>query len=179
MINPDLSISFTKVALEDGWMGNMSPHPIVYEGVTWKTAEALFQALRFDGQTEVGQQIREAIRTEKSPMGAKMVAKKQVNARVVEPLSNQDKDNMRMVLRLKFDQHPELQKKLRQTAQFSIYEDCSARRPSPWGAIKVINPDHDPERSLSWAFKWQGMNLLGTMLMELRDHYHSTHEVTL
>jgi predicted NAD-dependent protein-ADP-ribosyltransferase YbiA (DUF1768 family) len=32
---------------EYGWLGNMSPHPVKYEGKWWLTAEALFQALRF------------------------------------------------------------------------------------------------------------------------------------
>ena len=45
------SISFTKVSLPFGWLGNMSPFPILYEGKEWKTTEALFQALRFDDES--------------------------------------------------------------------------------------------------------------------------------
>jgi predicted NAD-dependent protein-ADP-ribosyltransferase YbiA (DUF1768 family) len=63
-------ISFSKVALSYGWLGNMSPYPIIYEGKEWRTVEALFQSLRFTDEN-----IIEAIRNEKSPMGAKMKAK--------------------------------------------------------------------------------------------------------
>ena len=59
-------VTFTKVKLPNGWLGNMAPYPLEYEGVTYRTSEALFQALRF----ALGP-IREVI------MGAKMVAKRQ------------------------------------------------------------------------------------------------------
>jgi len=39
---------------------------------------------------------------EKSPMGAKMVAKKNTSRMVVKPMSEQDVENMRLTLRLKF-----------------------------------------------------------------------------
>jgi predicted NAD-dependent protein-ADP-ribosyltransferase YbiA (DUF1768 family) len=48
----------------------MAPYPIEHNGQVWPTSEALFQALRFDDPT-----IREEIRTQKSPMSAKMIAK--------------------------------------------------------------------------------------------------------
>ena len=63
-------IEFTKVDLPYGWLGNMYASPISYEGKIWLTSEALFQALRFEDE-----EIRELIRLEKSPMGAKMKAK--------------------------------------------------------------------------------------------------------
>ena len=64
-------IAFTKVALPFGWLGNMAPYPVTYGGKAWRTTEALFQALRFEDES-----IREAIRQEKSPMAAKLVAKR-------------------------------------------------------------------------------------------------------
>jgi len=54
-----MTIAFKKVREAYGWMSNMSPHPIQ----TWRTAEALFQALRFDDIT-----VKLAIHNEKSPM---------------------------------------------------------------------------------------------------------------
>jgi predicted NAD-dependent protein-ADP-ribosyltransferase YbiA (DUF1768 family) len=42
------SIWFKKVAEEFGWMGNMAPYPIQYDGNIWLTSEALFQSMRFD-----------------------------------------------------------------------------------------------------------------------------------
>jgi predicted NAD-dependent protein-ADP-ribosyltransferase YbiA (DUF1768 family) len=49
-------ITFTKVNLPFGWMGNMSPYPINYMDKTWRTTEALFQALRFNEE-----EIQEAL----------------------------------------------------------------------------------------------------------------------
>jgi predicted NAD-dependent protein-ADP-ribosyltransferase YbiA (DUF1768 family) len=59
------------VDLPYGWLGNMYASPVRYNGEIWKTSEALFQALRFEDL-----EIRALIRNEKSPMGAKMKAKK-------------------------------------------------------------------------------------------------------
>lgn len=53
-------VSFTKVSLPHGWLGNMSPYPINFGGVIWRTSEALFQSLRFKDN-----EIKELIRVEK------------------------------------------------------------------------------------------------------------------
>ena len=60
----------TKVKLPGGWLSNMSPHPVSYEGKRWRTCEALFQALRLEDED-----AKEVIRKESSPMAAKMVPK--------------------------------------------------------------------------------------------------------
>lgn len=146
-----LAIAFTKVALPYGWLGNMSPHPINYEGKTWRTAEALFQALRFDNE-----QDREAIRSQTSPMAAKLVAKRRKLNMVVIPGSDQDVDNMRLVLRLKVEQHPSLRRQLVDTGDAEIIEDCTNRRASIWGAQYGQG-------------RWNGRNLLGSLWMELRN----------
>ena len=65
----DEVIAFTKVKLPFGWLGNMSPHPIIFWDKEWRTAEALFQAGRF----VTDDPIREEIRAEASPMSAKMI----------------------------------------------------------------------------------------------------------
>lgn len=65
--NDPTIISFTKTSLPNGFLGNMFPSPIEYDGKVWKTAEAIFQALRFDDD-----EIRELIRAERSPMFAKV-----------------------------------------------------------------------------------------------------------
>jgi ribA/ribD-fused uncharacterized protein len=146
------TITFTKVKLQWGFFSNMSPHPVTYEGQVWRTTEALFQALRFPKNPT----IQEAIRREKSPMTAKMVAKRERKERTIEPGSDQDLANMRLVLRLKIDQHPSLRKALLETGEATIIEDCSSRRASIWGARFV-------------AGGWEGDNLLGKLWVELRE----------
>jgi ribA/ribD-fused uncharacterized protein len=150
-------IAFTKVDLPYGWLGNMSPHPVTHDGKTYRTAEALFQALRFDDEA-----IREAVRNEKSPMAAKMRAKKHRDKFIVAPQSTIDVENMRAVLHRKLACHPTLTNLLAATGDAFIVEDCS-RRPRGsglfWGAALVDG-------------QWQGANTLGRLWMEIRDKGH-------
>ena len=148
-------IAFTKVSLPYGWMGNMSPHPVVHDGVVYRTSEALFHALRLP----VGHEAREKIREQKSPMAAKMVSKTARDDYVVEPWSAEDVTNMIFCVKLKMEQHPDLMRQLLDTGDARIYEDVTARdrgSGSFWGASK---------KSGSWV----GENMLGEILMEIRD----------
>lgn len=126
-------IGFTKVALPFGWLGNMAPFPVVWEGVTWKTTEALFQALRFEDP-----EIREKIRQEKSPFSAKLVAKSHKEKMIIEPLSRKDVQNMILCVRLKLEQYPELREELKKTGEAVLFEDVSSRKTRGsslfWGA---------------------------------------------
>jgi predicted NAD-dependent protein-ADP-ribosyltransferase YbiA (DUF1768 family) len=126
-------IGFTKVALPFGWLGNMAPFPVVWEGVTWKTTEALFQALRFEDP-----EIREKIRQEKSPFSAKLVAKSHKDKMKIEPLSRKDVQNMILCVNLKLEQYPELREELNKTGEAVLFEDVSSRKTRGsslfWGA---------------------------------------------
>lgn len=156
-----MKIGFTKVSLPYGWMGNMSPYPINYNSKEWRTTEALFQSMRFDNND-----IIEAIRKEKSPMGAKFKAKANKHLMKVEPMSEEDLDNMRICVHLKLEQHPDLIKKLIDTGDSYIFEDVSSRRSRSsslfWGAYedelgKIIGDNH-----------------LGNILMDIRNVYSNT-----
>jgi predicted NAD-dependent protein-ADP-ribosyltransferase YbiA (DUF1768 family) len=128
-------IIIRKVKDEYGWLGNMSPFPVEHLGNLWRTSEALFQALRFDDAA-----IRAKIRDQKSPMSAKMAAKKHRAEMIVEPMSAADLENMRLCLRLKVDQHSELREMLLQTGDALIIEDCSNRQRGSglfWGAALI------------------------------------------
>jgi len=151
-------ILIRKVKDEYGWLGNMSSFPVLYEGKKYRTTEALFQALRFDHE-----KIIESIREQKSPMSAKMKAKKHRDHMVVEPMSDADLDNMRLVLRLKLLQHPKLRTLLLATGDQEIIEDCTKRPRGSglfWGAA---NRDG----------QWVGENWLGRLWMELRAEQNS------
>ena len=147
---------------EYGWLGNMSPHKIMYEKACWLTAEALFQALRFpmDAVNDEGENIREIIYTQKAPMAAKMKAKGSKVKMNITPMGDEDLKNMRMVLRLKFkcNRNP-LERDLLATGDRLIVEDCS-NRPNVaglfWGAKRLADGT------------WEGTNTLGKLWMELR-----------
>ena len=146
-------IVIRKVAEPHGCWGNMAPYPVVYQGKGYRTTEALFQSLRFDDEG-----IIDAIRVEKSPMGAKFVTKRYRAKMVVEPRSVQDLDNMRLCLRLKVEQYPELARALLDTGEEQIVEDCTRRQRGTglfWGAALVDG-------------EWRGENWLGKLWMELR-----------
>jgi predicted NAD-dependent protein-ADP-ribosyltransferase YbiA (DUF1768 family) len=113
-------ITFTKVKLPYGWLGNMSPYPVEYEGKEWRTTEALFQALRFEDE-----EIRELIRSQKSPMAAKMMAKKHRESMTIQPMSDDDYGNMALCLILKLKHHPILIESLLETGNSIIVEDLT------------------------------------------------------
>ena len=153
MIKKSVVIEFTKVNLPWGWLGNMYASLIEYDGKKWLTSEALFQALRFDDE-----EIRELIRNEKSPMGAKMKAKGNKNRMVIEPMSEKDVENMKMVVRLKFEQNLVLRSRLKVSGEHVIVENIGNR---------------NGERHLFWGMKkindeWVGNNRMGKILMEIR-----------
>jgi predicted NAD-dependent protein-ADP-ribosyltransferase YbiA (DUF1768 family) len=160
-------IAFTKVKLPYGWMSNMSPHPIEHNGKKWRTAEALFQALRF-----CDSEIQERIRAETSPIGCKLRVKAivkdltvrgELHKRCIEPMSEPDLKNMELCLRLKLKQHPKLVTDLLATRDSPIYEDVTSRGARGtnlfWGAMR--NPNG----------AWTGRNELGKMWERLRTEF--------
>lgn len=154
-------ISFTKVKLPYGWLGNMAPFPIRWGGVVWLTSEALFQARRFAD----GDPVREKIRGEVSPMSAKMVAKANRATMVVEPQSEADLALMADVLRLKVAAHPLLVVQILNTGNDEIVEDCTARPNGSglfWGAARQSDGT------------WRGENHLGRLWMALRADLRRT-----
>ena len=162
---PDVIMSdviIRKVNDVNGWLGNMSAHPVKHEGKWWLTAEALFQALRFpmDAVNDEGMNIREIIYTQKAPMAAKMKSKRYKDKRNITPMGNEDLENMKIVLRLKFGKHNNpIETDLLGTGDRFIVEDCS-NRPNVsglfWGAKRLADRT------------WGGTNMLGKLLMELR-----------
>lgn len=164
-MNPP-DIAFRKVRAPWGWLSNMSPHPVHFEGYEWKTAEHLFQGLRFRAPDLW---VRTVIRQQTSPMSAKMTAKRHLHNAVVVPRSPEDLDNMRKVLRLKLEQHADLRKALVATGESRLIEDVSAR-PSEsglfWGMRWI--PAHIVEGVQIADGHWEGQNKLGELWAEVR-----------
>jgi len=156
-------IAFTKVNLPYGWLGNMAAEPVVYQGKRYRTSEALFQCMRFEGHPAVQQAIRDCA----SPMAAKMTAKKhrQLIQGTVEFMGTEDVERMRLCLRLRVEQHSGIKRMLLATGERLLVEDVSKRRgPSAlfWGAY------WDAAQEV-----WVGQNTLGSCWMELRGNLAS------
>lgn len=152
------SVVFRKTKELYGGLSNMAAgFPITVNGITIPTSEALYQACRFPHLPDV----QERILKEKSPMSAKMVSKPFRNQ------SRKDWDNvrvniMRWCLRIKLAQHfIDFGKLLESTFNKPIVEDST--RDDFWGAIR----DKKDDNILS------GGNVLGRLLMELRQRYNA------
>lgn len=134
----------------------MSPHPLEMFGKSWRTSEALFQAMRFTDEAP-----REEIRSKTSPMAAKWTAKRWLKEHshqcIVQPKSVQDLENMKFCLRAKIAQHPELKEMLLATDDAVLIEDESSRRGNRgfWGAAYLEQ-------------NWVGENHLGNLWMIIR-----------
>jgi ribA/ribD-fused uncharacterized protein len=149
------SVSFRKTSEEWGGFSNMAAgFPIVVNNVEWRTSEALYQALRFPDFPEV----QELIRTEKSPMAAKMVSKPHRHQSSRKDWDVVRIDLMYWCLRVKltcnFNMFGEL---LRKSRNAEIVENSSKDR--FWGAVPV-NDDY-----------LQGQNVLGVLITKLRQEW--------
>ncbi len=152
-----MSIWFKGVKEPNGWMGNMAPYPITYNGQVWLTSEALFQSMRFNDPL-----IKDVIRGEKSPMSAKMKAKSHRANYIIAPMSPQDIANMEACVLLKFQQHPKIAGMLMATGSHPIYEDASNRKGESalfWGAYR---DSKNPIMPIN------GQNMMGEILMKVR-----------
>jgi ribA/ribD-fused uncharacterized protein len=150
----DPVIRITKVREENGWLHCMSPHPIEYQSNKFRTAEALFQWMRFKDHPLVQKKILE----QKSPMAAKMMARKNralLNRGEKWDEAPEDIDLMKKCLELKFEQHPELVEKL---VDCTTHDRESSRF---WGAVLINDV-------------WHGENKLGKLIMELREKLNSS-----
>lgn len=156
-----MSLWFKGVKEPNGWMGNMAPYPITYNGQVWRTSEALFQSMRFNDPI-----IKGLIQAEESPMSAKMIAKKTIyrKQRIIKPMSPQDIANMEACVLLKFQQHPKIARLLMATGSHPIYEDASNRKGESalfWGAYR-------DSKNPIMPIKGKGTNMMGDILIKLR-----------
>ena len=141
----------------NGWMGNMAPYPITHNGQVWRTSAALFQSMRYEDPL-----IKEIIRNEKSILSVIMKLKKYRNQMVVVPMTELDVENMRKCVKIKFDQHPQLKNALIETGKSLIYQDTgnkNGKREMFWGVKRLSESE------------WDGNNMMGRILMDLRDEY--------
>jgi ribA/ribD-fused uncharacterized protein len=157
------SCVFRKTKELYGGLSNMaSGFPLLINGHKILTSEALYQACRFPHLPD----LQGKIIKEKSPMAAKMVGK---------PFRSDSRpdwddvriDIMRWCLRVKLAQNfLEFRKLLESTSTKPIVEDSF--RDNFWGAIR----DKKDENIL------RGVNVLGELLMELRQFYFEKKNTT-
>ena len=144
---------FLKTNERFGELSNMAPRfPVTVNGVKILTVEALYQACRFPHDPEIQQMII----AERSPMSAKMRSKP-FRDRTRHDWDRVRINLMRWCLRVKLNQNPDtFSSVLLSTGDMQIVEK-KVRRADFWGA------QEQPDGTLV------GLNVLGRLLMELRD----------
>jgi ribA/ribD-fused uncharacterized protein len=129
------------------FLSNMYEHPILYNGMTWKSSEHAYQAMKATNKIDMFK-----IKAARTPKLSKTIGH-QCECR---PDWNDVKvDIMREVIKAKFSD-PALTEQLLSTGDCELIEgnDWWDRE---WGCIK----DEDGD--------WTGKNWLGVILMEVRD----------
>ena len=137
-----------------GGLSNMaSGFPVMVNDIAIRTSEALYQALRFPER----QELQHLVIAQNSPMTAKMKSKVYRDLHTREDWDDVRVDVMRWCLRVKLAQNWQtFGDLLRKTGDRPIVED--SRKDDFWGA----KPTEDGELLC-------GRNVLGKLLMELRD----------
>jgi ribA/ribD-fused uncharacterized protein len=121
------------------WLSNFYPAPIQWNGKEWPTSEHLYQGLKLEKTVDA-----ERVRKAKTPEAAKNIAH-EVGYNLSIP---QRAHLMRIAIREKFSQHPNLAEKLLATQ----------------GVIVETSP-HDHFWGEGYG---EGLNLMGMLLTELR-----------
>lgn len=153
----DECIPFSKVEEQWGIFGNFAPVPLMVNGVEFVNSEQLFQMMKFTDAETI-----KAIHNCRG-MNIKYAAKAAEKLGLRRPDWGQIiVDVMKFCLQTKYEQSEEFRQTLKETVGKTIVEDQTRfkkKTADTWGA-KLING------------KFVGSNLLGRLLMELRDNGH-------
>ena len=149
-----MAINFYSTNDEFGEFSNFALFPITLKGVIWPTTEHYFQAQKFAGAPH-----EEAIRLAPSPSQAAKMGRQR--SRPLRKDWEQVKDDiMRQAVLAKFQQHPSLQSLLLSTGNADIVEHT--KNDAYWGD----------------AGDGSGLNMLGRILMEIRDKLRAASATT-
>lgn len=156
----DKCVRIHKVQDRWGILCNFAGTPLTVRGFTFKSSEQLFQLMKFNdvevvrnilaGITHGGKKCHEVKKTVKSY--EKEYRRDDWGSMII--------DAMKFCLQTKFDQCEEFRNKLQESAGSFIVEDQTSfpkKSPDAWG-VKLRDG------------KYIGPNLLGRLLMELRDN---------
>lgn len=148
----DHCASFCKVDGEWGILGNFSRTPLVVDGVTLKNSEQLFQLMKFKDEEPV-KEIYQA-------GNPKYLAKKWEKTHRRSDWGEIIVNVMKFCLTLKYQQSEAFRSTLLRTKGLFVVEDQTTfpkKTADTWGA-KLVGDEY------------VGPNLLGRLLMELRDN---------
>ena len=150
------SVFFHKKTDEHWILSNMSSCPLEVEGIPFKSSEHLFQTLKFA--------TPESITAVYQSNNAKMTAKhfQKLGGHRREDWGQIFIDVMKFCLQQKYEQCPEFREELERTKGYNIVE------------LQDKKNDKVSSRANAWGVKskgqnYEGANLMGRLLMEMRD----------
>ena len=151
----DKTAAFCKVAEEWGVLGNFAPTPIIVDGVPFDCTEKLFQVMKF-----ADEESRKIIYAQKG-QPIKMKAKHQEKVgKVRDDWGKIFIDAMRFCLMQKYAQSKTFRNELeRSKGLFIVEQQANPRRPAGAYSAKLSDDGNT----------WAGPNIMGRLLMELRD----------
>ncbi len=152
----DQTVSFCKTGQEWGIFSNFAQTPIVADGITFPCAESLFQIMKFTDSA-----ARRDIFAQRGQK-LKMRAKHYEKAVGVRPDWGQLLIHaLKYCLMLKYEQSSAFRAELERTqGRFIVEDQTTFRKPADTYGAKL-----SPDGKL-----WSGPNLMGRLLMELRDN---------
>ena len=145
-------VAIRKVKDPWGIFGNFFPIPIIINNVSFKTSEQLFQLIKFKDEEPV-----KAVYNANNP---KMTTKHWEKTHRREDWGKMIVDAMKFCLTQKYEQSEAFRQELERSKGKIIVEDQSGftkKNPDAWG-VKLRDDNY------------VGPNLLGRLLMELRDN---------
>ncbi len=141
-------IAFWGQADNNGFLSNLYHAPTICHGTVWDTSEHIYQAQKHDRLD-----IREKIRKQKIPLKSKFISRKWCKKLDRWPSDEHKLATMRVAIKAKFDQHHLLRELLISTGDLLIIKNSTTD--SYWG----VGEDGE------------GKNMMGILLMELRELY--------
>lgn len=142
-------IHFYSVTDEYGWCSNFAPYLIKLGGKTWPTSEHYFQARKFEDSAD-----EEAVRQARTPMLAARLGRDR-KRKLRRDWESIKVSVMREAVRAKFTQHEDLARLLLETGDAKLVEHTD--QDDYWGD----------------GGDGSGKNMLGRILMEIRQELHA------
>ena len=152
-------VTIHKVDGEWGIFCNFAPTPIVIDGVAFKSSEHLFQLMKFKDSGVITNIMNGVTNNGKKCFQIKKTVKSYEKEYRREDWGSMIIDAMKFCLMRKYEQSADFRAKLEESKEHFIVEDQTTmpkKSPDAWG----VKPDGD---------NFTGPNLLGKLLMELRD----------
>lgn len=150
---------FCKTNEEWGILSNMASTPIIIDGVEFKSAEHIFQMMKFIEAEYVKKVWKGVTANNKISQNIKMTAKSYEPEHRRTDWGNMLVDALKFAMQKKYEQCELFRQELERSKGLYIVEkQANPKKPADTWSAKLVGD------------KWEGSNLTGRLLMELRDN---------